>query len=657
MIPWFNDASVRAKILTGFGSLIFFMLLVALVVFVQGTRLDRARQDLERLERVQNTTGLMTQTVADRVAAFRQYMITGTEDALEGYTEADDRFQRALADARTVVLDRAQAARLDSVALFARLWTEEVAHEGIRLRRAVNAGEQPFGDIVAFFGTGAGPRAAERTRAVLRMLEAGAAELAAEGHADVSEAVVRMRLASILFVLVAALVAALVGVWIAGSIASPLNEAAVFAERVAAGDLTARLDRGSGDEVGRLAASLNTMAGQLAELVGEVNRATGQVASAAEQIAATTDAISDTVDHQVGSTEGMSSAMEEIAAQIARVSESAEALAASVDETSSSIAEMGQSIESIARNAEALGSAVDETSATMEEMAASIGQADQHAGETRRIADSAAEDASAGGAAMEQVTAGMRRIHGEIQRLVANIRELGQAGEAVGRISELMEGIADQTNLLALNASIEAARAGEHGRGFAVVAQEVRRLAERSAESAREIGATIGTVREQVRLAVESSGVVSERTEEGLTVVEKAVDSLHKIQESSRRTRDLMDEVAIATEQQTRAARQTNESMRHIQGIAEEARLATREQAQSSRQIVQAVESMNRQTQDVFAATAEQKRGGELILESTEEISSGARETQAAVAQLVKAAHDLSAEASRLTSLVQRFRV
>lgn len=656
MFDWFNNTRVRNKILFGYGILLLFMLLVGVVVFVQGGALDGARGELERVENMQTHTAEMRVALAERVAAFREFVITGSEASLQSLHGAEARFEDQVRAVRTGMNDPRQLARLDTALTLAQAWNEEVAQPGIEIVRGVQAGDLPEDSIAAFF-TADGRRASERAQAAIGRLDERAREVATQEHRSMRDSLNQMQTASVLLTLLALIVTLTVALWIASRISGPLTEAVQFAEAVAAGDLTGQMRSPGSDEIGRLVNALNGMGVKLRDLVGEVNQATTQVASAAEEIAATSAHISGTVDDQVGATESMSSSMEEIASQIARVAENAEGLAASVDQTSSSIAQMGQAIQATAENADGLGSAVDETSTTMEEMAVSISHAERHAEETRDIADAAVADATAGGAAVDQVDSGMQRIHAEMEALVRTIQELGQAGESVGTISEVMEDIADQTNLLALNASIEAARAGEHGRGFAVVAQEVRRLAERSVESARDIRMTIDSVRERVREAVESTAMVADRTEEGLEVVGRAGEVLQRIVESSTRTRDLMDEVAVATRQQTQAAEQTRQAMRNIQQIAEESRLSTREQAQSSEQIVDAVESMNRQTQDVFAATTEQKRGGELILKSTEEISDGAREAQAAVQQLVKAAQDLSSQASRLTGLIRTFRV
>ena len=657
MFDWFRNSRVRNKILFGYGVVLLFMLMIGVVVFAQGARVNHAREELQRVEQMQTHTAEMRVALADRVAAFRSFLITGSDRSLQDLRAAESRFEQRTSAVREAVQAPEQLARLDSAVALAQVWDEEVAEPGILLRRNLADSPALQDSLAAVIGDG-GMQESVRAREAISRLDDQAHAIAADERRAMAAAVSQMQFASLLLTLLAIAVSIAVAFWIASRISTPLTEAVQFAEAVAAGDLTGQmaLPRGE-DEIGRLVASLNGMASKLRGLVGEVNEATTQLASAAEQIAATSEHISETVDDQVGSTESMSSSMEEIAAQIARVAENAEGLAASVDQTSSSIAQMGQAIRSTAENADGLGTAVDETSTTMEEMAASIAHAERHAEETREIAEAAAGDATAGGAAVDQVNGGMRRIHQEMESLMQTIQTLGSAGEAVGDISELMEDIADQTNLLALNASIEAARAGEHGRGFAVVAQEVRRLAERSVESARDIRTTIDSVQDRVRDAVESSSVVSDRTREGLEVVERAAEVLKRIVGSSTRTRDLMDEVAVATQQQTQAADQTRQAMRNIQHIAEESRLATREQAQSSEQIVNAVESMNRQTQEVFEATAEQKRGGELILQSTEEISVGAREAQAAVQQLVNAAKDLSSQANRLTELVRTFRV
>ena len=655
---WFADQSVRTKILLGYGAILTFMVLIWVVVWVSTSLIGSIEDESARAEELQAVSDDIGSALADRTAAFQQFLLSGQLSVLDTYREADARFEAALDSARVLVENSTQRARLDSIALLSESWEDEVAEVGIPLRRATLEPDGPPVDtVIEFVQSGVGARGAQRAHMVVQRFQRAQDAIADERRSTLDLAVRRIRWGTTAFTIIAALVSWLIAVRTARRIADPLRRAVEFAGGVAAGDLTRELPVRGEDEVGALTATLNRMAADLRATIGRVNQATVQAATAAEQIAATSQQISRTVDEQVRSTEDTSSSMEQIAAQIARVAQSAESLAASVDQTSSSIAQMSQSIDQTAEHAEGLGSSVEQTSATIEEMAASITQVGRNVEETREIARAAQRDARSGGEVVSQSTDGMRRIHREMTALMETIRGLGSTGESIGRIIEVIEDIADQTNLLALNAAIEAARAGEHGRGFAVVAQEIRRLAERSVESTREIAATIRSVRSDVENAVRSSNSVAERTEEGIGLAEAAAEALDKIINSSARTRDLMEEVALATEQQTTAAEQAQQATRHIQQIAEETRIATREQAQGTRQIVQAVENMNRQTQEVFSATAEQKRGGDLILESTEIISQGARATQAAVQEVVAAARDLSVQAAELTELVNDFTV
>jgi methyl-accepting chemotaxis protein len=655
LTEWFRDASIRKKIIVGFAPVLLLLVLIAVVVLRQVQTISEANSSFEQAEAVLNEVQAAELAFLERASALRDFGITGQEEALEPYREADRRLSEALARVREAAAasdDPLQRERLDTVAAISRDWTATVAERVIALRRGGS-----IGDIAAFYQTGAPRVRVANALELLKEFRERQAEVSGERRDVIRRALDQIRWTLIGATVLALIIAGLIAGWLAGRIARPLQHAVDFAGTVASGDLTGQMEVAGRDEVGQLAGTLNRMAADLRESVSGVNVAAGHVAAASEEISASAQRLAQTVDDQVAATEQTSTSMEEIAAQIGLVASSTESLAASVDQTSSSISQMGRSIEHTAGSADTLGAAVEEASTTIEEMAASIQQVGRHVEETRQIAIGAANDARGGGEVVGRVVHGMQRIHGQVEALTEAIRGLGETGENVGQISEAIEDIADQTNLLALNAAIEAARAGEHGRGFAVVAQEIRRLAERSVESAREIGNTIRGIQGEVERATRSSGGVAERTREGIELAEEAARSLEQIVGSAGRTRELMEEVSLAAEQQRIAAGQARESTQHIQRIAEEVRIATREQSLASRQIVQATENMNDQTQQVFAATAEQKRGGEMILRATENIAGGARTAQSSVRETSRAADDVAEQAARLAELVSRFRV
>ncbi|MET0399253.1 MAG: methyl-accepting chemotaxis protein [Longimicrobiaceae bacterium] len=654
LAEWYRDASIRLKIMLAFVPVLLLMLGIMAVVWIQVERIDDANKAFEEAEEVQSAVNTVRLAFTDRSSALRDFAITGQEEALEPYREADRELNRALSRAMGLVdeSEPEQSRLLDAVGAISRSWSAEVAERVIPLRRAGGTDQ-----ITALYRSGVPRVRVTDAHNRLEAFNTRQGEITSSRRATVNSAVRQIRLTLVFLTVGAFVVALAIAGWLAGRIARPLQRAVEFASTVASGDLTQRIEAEGRDEVGMLAGTLNRMSDDLRKAVTGVNVATAQVAAASDQIAASSQRMAQTVDDQVAATEQTSTSMEEIAAQIGRVAASTESLAASVEQTSSSMGQMGRSIEHTAASADTLGAAVEQASATIDEMAASIQQVGRHVEETRQIAMEAAADASGGGEAVGRVVQGMQRIHAQVDALTEAIRGLGETGRSVGQVSELIEDIADQTNLLALNAAIEAARAGEHGRGFAVVAQEIRRLAERSVESAREIGSTIRGIQGELERATRSSGGVAERTSEGIELAEAAAGALEKIVGSAARTRELMEEVALAAQQQTLAAGQANESTQHIRQIAEEVRIATREQSLASRQIVQATENMNEQTQQVFAATAEQKRGGEMVLQATENIATGARAAQASVREAARAAADVADQAARLSELVGSFRV
>lgn len=657
MKQWFANTRFRNKILSGFAGVLLLMVAVATIVLVQAARIQSLNQETEQAIEALLTAERMNAALSERVAAFRGFLLAGDSSLLAAYTASGAEFYAEIDSLSDIIDDPRAMVTLEEIRLTAEEWVVDTARPGIALReQSLQPGGPPIEAVIAFFQE-RGAVTAARAQELIDTFQTIKEEAVDGAQARRDDAIRQIRTVTLLSTFAALLFSILLASWLASTLARGLTRAVAFAGGVAEGDFTRSLEADGEDEVGELIGTLNRMSIDLRRTVGGVSSATSQVATAAEEIAAASEQIAETANRQVRATEETSSSMEEIAAQISRVGRSTESLAASVEQTSSSVTQMSNSIEQTATSTEALGASVEQTSATIQEMVVSIAQVGRHIEETREISRQAESEARSGGESVEQTTNAMRRIHREMDALTETVKQLGAAGTSIQRVSEVIEDIADQTNLLALNAAIEAARAGEHGRGFAVVAQEIRRLAERSVESAREIGTTIREVVEDMHEVVRSSGGVAERTNEGIRLADSAGSALEQIIGSSGRTRELMEEVSLATKQQIGAAEQAQEAIRHIQRVAHEVRIATREQATGSRQIAEAVENMNRQTQEVFAASGEQKKGGEMVLQATEEISQGARGTQEAIQEMARAAQDLSGQASRLSELVASFRV
>jgi methyl-accepting chemotaxis protein len=559
------------------------------------------------------------------------------------------------------------------------------------------------------------------------------------------------------------------GYVLAGRWMRPLLAMVQASEQVAKGNLTVNVEATSEDEIGTAGRSLNEMVGNLRKVVDNIQEASVQVASSAGQISANARLIMQGAQGQAQAAEETSTSMEEMAASIQTVAGSAQGLASYVEETSSSITEMGASIEEVARsggtlaqtvteasatieemtvsidqmardleslagtvtettatveemasfiaavagNAEALGDAAARASATVSGMAGAVHDVAKIASEADRISARASQDAREGGEAVSRTVDGMKAISESMENTARVITGLGKRSQEIGRILEVIEEIADQTNLLALNAAIEAARAGEAGRGFAVVADEVRKLAERSVEAAKEIGEVVRQVQQETTDAVDVARGGASEAKQGIALADKAGMALRNIIESVSRSSELMGQIADATHKQSQAStevldtvskmnsatsqvtqavreqaegskqiraamenikkvmsqaaystreqaaggRQVRMAVENINKIASQVGMATREQAEGSRQIINAVERMNDMTQQVSHATAEQKKGGELVVKAMENISEIARDNLATVQEMSKATSNLAQQAENLARLVSVFRV
>jgi len=228
---------------------------------------------------------------------------------------------------------------------------------------------------------------------------------------------------------------------------------------------------------------------------------------------------------------------------------------------------------------------ITETSEVVSQMSTSIAQVSQNAADSARVAEQSLATARKGGDSVRNSIAGMNSIRNQIQETSKRIKRLGESSQEIGEIVDLISDITEQTNVLALNAAIQAAAAGEAGRGFTVVAEEVQRLAERSAQATRRIGAIVKTIQSDTQDAVNAMESSTQGVVEGTVLSDAAGHSLAEIESVSDELARLIQRISDATQAQTGTAQHIADNMREILAVTGQASDGARRSAVSIGQL------------------------------------------------------------------------
>ncbi|QVL36296.1 methyl-accepting chemotaxis protein [Aminirod propionatiphilus] len=329
--------------------------------------------------------------------------------------------------------------------------------------------------------------------------------------------------------------------------------------RLGAGDLSIRYDDSGRDEIAHISRNLNAMVGSI-----------GGVLTSIRQEADVT-------------------------------AQRSETLSALCERTLTSMEGVSRSVDTVRGLLDHNVSALEETNASIEEIASGAQSAARAAASGAEGAASASEASAGSLTEVKTVIGDIGKASDESRRAIEKIRALGQSVTAISGFVATITSIADQTNLLALNAAIEAARAGEAGRGFAVVAEEVRKLAEESAQAAREVNKLIDGLQrhsgDSVRATEETGRILGEtlgRAEEAQTVLGGAVAALNVMVEA-------VQSVAAVAQEQAAASEEVTSAVQSVTGASGE---------------------MVRSVETIHDATAETTRAAEAIAAQAREMAS-----------------------------------
>jgi methyl-accepting chemotaxis protein len=399
---------------------------------------------------------------------------------------------------------------------------DDVEHHGLQTFEALHAGDLHKAEELAVKVEQEEDQLIKELEAFVAQIEEFTMQATLRAEHDEQSAVKGLVVLSLLGVVVGLLAA----FYITRSITKPLQNTVDMIEELEKGHLDKRLNIDRGDEIGRMAKTMDSFADSLQN----------EMVDALQKLAANdlTFDVSPRDEHDK-IRGALKKAGDDLNNIVSQINVSGEQVASASNQVSSAS-------QSLSQGSTEQASSIEEITSSMTEMGAQTNTNSENANQANQLADQASNAADRG--------------NQQMQEMVAAMGEINEAGQNISKIIKVIDEIAFQTNLLALNAAVEAARAGKHGKGFAVVAEEVRNLAARSAQAARETAELI-------------EGSVA-KTENGSNIASQTAEALNEIVGGITKVSDLVAEINAASSEQAQGIAQINEGLGQIDQVTQQ---------------------------------------------------------------------------------------
>ncbi|MCS7241207.1 MAG: methyl-accepting chemotaxis protein [Candidatus Caldatribacterium sp.] len=422
------------------------------------------------------------------------------------------------------------------------------------------------------------------------------------------------------------IVAVVLGLLLSRSIVLPLRQGVALAQTLEQGDLTGCIEVTRKDEVGTLLSSLSQASLSLCRFLREVATTANEVIAAAENLHRTSREIA-----------GLGDQVAQAVSQVARGSEEQNQ---NLTRIAHRMGELAQEVRTIDQELAVQVEKVVEALQGVRKVEEQMTSVRKNLEEVQQAAQSAFVATQEGQETLKDVVRSMQAIEASVFSVRDIAGKLGQSSQEIGSITDLITGIAEETNLLALNAAIEAARAGEAGRGFAVVAEEVRKLAEESAQAAQKIAALIQDVQREVKEAVHSVEESQRRVTEGNQAVVRAQNSFEEIYKANTTVTQQAQAMADAFLSVEQYARSIANLIQSIVTISEENKLRTGRIAKTAEEVSVALG-------DVASISEENAAAAQEVAASSEEQSAALQEIEKMIATMAERVQALEAGLAR----------